>query len=236
MILAPHRVCFSDPAAKLSVKILKPGYPERVNMVPGRNGLDSTKATGLHAARQDNMTIQPAAPGSNLGKGHADLKGDPGFFRQNPDRSERADDGDDPVVEPSDLRRFSLKMIGEPVAAAGVGLIAIRKPTPALLAGPHGPGAWRRQGDPFPPGLKPRAAKRRTQASPRLMRRVAAPAAQPMRIDVPPQMMEASPPARVRLTIRAPSMRRFHRRHQNVVTRLSAAKRPKANWVTVWMT
>lgn len=57
--------------------------------------------------------------------------------------------------------------------------------------------------------------------------------AMPMRSDVPPHTTEASPAAKVTLAVQAASMKRFHRRRQNVVTRLSNAKPPRENSVTV---
>jgi len=61
-----------------------------MDVITERNGLDLSKPWMLKSARQDDMTVQPARPGSNLREGHARLKGDTGLLWEDSNRADLA--------------------------------------------------------------------------------------------------------------------------------------------------
>ena len=87
MPLLADGVGFGDPFFKFSIDVRQRGETEMVDVVSRRNGVDATETRMLQPAGQNDMTVHPAGTGGDLGEGHADLKGDAGFFRQNGDRA-----------------------------------------------------------------------------------------------------------------------------------------------------
>ena len=74
------------------------------------------------------MAINPLASRSQLREGHAYLKRDACFLRQNGNTSATANHFGHRIVDRANLRRLAVKVVVEIVIAAKVGLIAIGKP------------------------------------------------------------------------------------------------------------
>ena len=125
---------FPEPAAKLLVNFLEPGQTENVQVVPGREGLHLAEAGMLEPARQHYVAVEPLLPRSDLGKGHPDLKGDPGLFRKHPDRTDRPERCHHRIEEGANLRALGAEVLAERVTPAVVGLIPVGE-------GPATPGA-----------------------------------------------------------------------------------------------
>ena len=70
---------------------------------------------------------------------HADLKGDPRFLGNDPNRTDFANRCNYDVKERADRRRLAFEMMGEVVPGAGVRLIAVRKSSPTLFTTPERP-------------------------------------------------------------------------------------------------
>jgi len=72
----------------------------------------------LEAPREDHMPIKPIRSRGYLRERHPHLEGNPGFFRQNPDRPDIADSSNHLVEQRSNLGPFPLEVMGEVVPAA----------------------------------------------------------------------------------------------------------------------
>jgi hypothetical protein len=80
------------------------------------------------------VAIEPPLPRSDLGEGRPDLKGDPGFFREHPDRTDRPERVHHRVEQGANLGGLAPEVIAQRVPPAGVRLIPVGE-------GPAAPGA-----------------------------------------------------------------------------------------------
>ncbi len=136
MPLFADEIGLRQPRPEVSINLAALAQAKDVHVVAGRDGLDPAKAWVLQPPREHDMSIQPLLSRRHLREGHANLESDARFFRQDANRADGAQRGDDAVVERSNLRRFVAKMIGQLIAAAGVRLISVREFTSALPATP----------------------------------------------------------------------------------------------------
>lgn len=137
VLLVADEVRLGQPCAKIGVNVAGLGESEYVNVVTRRKGLNSTKPRVLETASEHHVTVKPGIPRRHLGKRHPNLKSDPSLLRENANRPDCADRGDDLVEERSDLRGPSAKVIGKFVPTARMRLIAIREVAPAFIAMPQ---------------------------------------------------------------------------------------------------
>jgi hypothetical protein len=137
MLLFADEVCLGQPSPEIRVDLAESAQAKDMQVIAGREGLDSAKTRVRKSSREHDMSVQPLLPWCHLRERHPDLKGDAGLFRQDPNWSDGSNRCHDVIEKCPNLRRLSPKMIGQMIAAAGVRLIPIREFTSALLATPQ---------------------------------------------------------------------------------------------------
>ncbi len=83
------------------------------------------------------MAVQAIAAGRHLRERHPDVERDAGLLGKHGDRPDLLQGGEKRIEQGPDFRRPALEVVLESVAAAGVGLIAVRERPPALPARPE---------------------------------------------------------------------------------------------------
>lgn len=136
MFLLAYKIRLGQPGVKIGVDVAWMGQPKGVNMIPRRKRLHRTKARVLEPSREHHVSVEPAAPGCDLGERHSDLKGDPGLFRKDAHGSELADGGNNAIEKCANLGRLTAEVIGKLVRGACVRLVAISEIPPTLVAVP----------------------------------------------------------------------------------------------------
>jgi hypothetical protein len=137
VVLVSDQVGLREPCAKLVVDVAQLREAECMQVIAGRERLHLTEARVVEAPRKNDMPVEPTAPRRDLRKGHAHLKGNPGFLRQNPYGSNRPNGGHHFLVERANQGRLAVKVMGEREPAAGMRLVAIREHPFASLASPQ---------------------------------------------------------------------------------------------------
>jgi len=146
---------FRQPGAKVGIDFAQLTKSKKVHVIARGESFDPPETRMLQPAREDDVAIEPLLTRRDLREGHSHLKCDPGFLRQNTDRSAAAHGRHDRVEERSNLRRFSVKMIAQAVACDWLRLANSRRHF-----------AQRQRGGRSPSGLR-RAAGIRVILSPR---------------------------------------------------------------------
>jgi hypothetical protein len=137
MPLFAHSIGFGEPSYDLLVDVVDALETKRVEMISRRESFDAAKARILQTTRQHNVAVHPVSADNEGGETHAHVKRDPGFLRQDSDRSGFLRDGQQLVEDCADGFRLAGKMRGERVATAGVRLIAIREGPSATRTTPE---------------------------------------------------------------------------------------------------
>ena len=113
-----------------------------MDVILGRNRVDAPEAWVLQPPGKHHVTVEPAGSRRHLSEGHPDLKGDPGLFRQDGHGSAGVDRLPDGLVEGPYRGILAPEMVGEVVAAAGVGLVAVGEAAAASRTGPEWGPVW----------------------------------------------------------------------------------------------
>ena len=158
VLLLSHRLGLREPAPEFRVNVFRRLESERVQVVPRGERLDAAKSGTLAAAREDDVAVEPPAPGRHLSERHANVERDARLLRKNLHRTNRADRGYHRVEERTNLRRLSFEVVREVVAPARVRLIAVREFAAASLAAPQRRSAQRGIPSPTSPVLTRRRA------------------------------------------------------------------------------
>lgn len=137
MALLTDGVRFDQPRVKLRIEIARVGETEGVEVIARRERFNTAEAGRFNAPSQDEMTVEPGTAGSQLCEGHANLKGDAGLFREDPDRPDAFEQRDDAVEQIADIWRFVAEVAFKVVEATGVRLIAVGKLATAAVAAPE---------------------------------------------------------------------------------------------------
>jgi hypothetical protein len=137
MTLFAHSIRFGEPRGDFIIDFVDVLETKRVKVISRRESFDPAKAWALETTREDDMTVDPVSANDERGETHADVKRDPGFLRQNGDRSVFLRDGQQLVEDRADGFRLTGEMRGEGVSPAGVRLIAIRERAPATRTAPE---------------------------------------------------------------------------------------------------
>ena len=109
MSLLAHAIGFFHPVSQFPVEIGELGEPEDMQMIARRKSLHLAKPRMIEPASEDQMSVEPPLSRRHLRKRHPNLEGNPRLFRDNPDWTNRANEGDHRVEEFSNLRAFPRK-------------------------------------------------------------------------------------------------------------------------------
>jgi hypothetical protein len=120
MSLFPYGIGFGQPSFNFTVNVRHGKKAEMMDVISGRDCINSTESRVLQPAREHYMTVNPAQTRSQLREGHPHLKGDAGFFRQDGHQSAPPDCLEHGVKDRADFRRLAVKMRLQIVPAAEV--------------------------------------------------------------------------------------------------------------------
>jgi hypothetical protein len=87
MTLLADQVGFSKPRGDFVINFVHALEAKGVQMISRGESFDAAKAGVLQASRQDDVAVDPILPDDERSETHADLKGDPRFFREDDHRS-----------------------------------------------------------------------------------------------------------------------------------------------------
>src|SRR6476659_8728603 len=118
MFLSADQVRFGQPRTKVRVDVTPAAQPEDMHVITRRKRLDAPEPGMVEPPREHDMPVDPRAPRGHLRERHPHLKGNSRPFRENPNRSDRADGGDDLIEERANLRRLATKVWRERIPAA----------------------------------------------------------------------------------------------------------------------
>lgn len=125
MTLLADSVSFRKPFFKVFINVRQRGQAEMMNVVSGRNRVNTTESRVLESACQNDVAVNPSHTGSQLGEGHAHLKRDAGFLREHDHRSAAPHRLESGIKDRADFRWLAPEVGFQIVRAAKVGLIAI---------------------------------------------------------------------------------------------------------------
>lgn len=130
-------VSLGQPRVKVCIDVREAAQSKSVHVIACRNSLNCPEARVLEAACKHYVPVEPFVPGSDLGEGHSNLKGDPGLFGYDENRAKCLHSSDDGVEHETDIRVFVLKMMIEIVSAARMRLVTIREHAITLTTAPE---------------------------------------------------------------------------------------------------
>jgi len=123
--LLAHGIGLAQPLADSIVELLRRFDPELVDMVSGRDRLDSAKPWILQAPGEDLVPVEPAFLEHHRREAHPDLEGDPRLLRHNGHPPAGPHHPGEAPVERDHCRRFPGEVPRQPITAAGMRLIDV---------------------------------------------------------------------------------------------------------------
>jgi hypothetical protein len=109
--LFPDTIRLGHPRREGCVNVLRSCEPKAMNVISGRDGIHAEEPRVTANRRQDKMTAQAEPPHRHCHEGHANVKGDTGFFRQNRNGAASFDSPAHRVEQRSDRARLANKVI-----------------------------------------------------------------------------------------------------------------------------
>lgn len=137
MSLFADPIRLGEPGDDFAIDLFQAFEPEGVKVVPRRKSFDPAKARMFEAPRENDVAVDPVSPNHKRREAHSDLESDPRFLRKHGDRPVLSGDREQFVEDRADFGRLALEMRRERGPAAGVRLITVREPPPAIRAAPQ---------------------------------------------------------------------------------------------------
>jgi hypothetical protein len=111
--LFSHRIGHSNEFLKLGIELTHSLKPKDMQVISRRKRFNASKVRTRVSLRQYQMTIHPGLLWHERGKRHAYLERDAGFLRQNSHWSTLSDHDHEGVVEFSNVRGLSSKVVDQ---------------------------------------------------------------------------------------------------------------------------
>jgi hypothetical protein len=138
VLLGTDGIGFVDPGTKVRINLGRRREAEMMYMVARGDRVDPAEPGMREPAGEYDVPVEPVLTRRDLGKGHANVKRDPGLFGKDGNGPAGGNRAPNALVEGANGGVLSLEVVLEVVPTAGVGLVAVREGTPATRTGPQG--------------------------------------------------------------------------------------------------